>query len=187
MEPTSIKSYQMVHQSILQRNSQTTLFAYGRKVLGSEHTLEDQLFVDATKRDIVLHENSDFYYGPLHMVCFGCGEPAMFHRFPNELIYPFFLLIEQYLCTPQTMSLASSVTFSQHYLTLTFHTLISAESCLRLLTERCLAAFQWGHPDPSNFNNITTHISSQNSPCKQLFCFSWQRSFKILDKMQYRH
>ena len=60
------------------------LFEYGRKVLGSEHTSEDNLFVDVTKRDIVLHKNSDFYYGPLHMICFECSPPAMFRRFPTE-------------------------------------------------------------------------------------------------------
>ena len=50
------------------------LFEYGRNVRTSQHREEDLIFIDCIKRDIVLHKNSDFYFGPLEMYCYGCGQ-----------------------------------------------------------------------------------------------------------------
>lgn len=49
------------------------LFEYGRNVKTSKHHEEDLTFLDAIKKDIVLHKNSDFYFRPLAMYCYGCG------------------------------------------------------------------------------------------------------------------
>ena len=52
------------------------LFEYGRNTKTSEHHEEDPTFLDAIKRDIVIHKNSHFYFGPLEMYCYGCGKLA---------------------------------------------------------------------------------------------------------------
>ena len=50
-------------------------FGYGRHTgaTESEYQQSNELFLEVIHKDIVLHQNSSKYYGPLKMHCYGCG------------------------------------------------------------------------------------------------------------------
>ena len=53
-------------------------FQYGRNTHTSKVEEETTVFSQAILKDVVLHQNSNSYYGPLKLHCYGCSHQTMF-------------------------------------------------------------------------------------------------------------
>lgn len=61
-------------------------FGYGRHTghVDTDYSQSNEIFSEVINKDIVLHQNSSKYYGPLKMHCYGCGNKT-FVRDDNTL------------------------------------------------------------------------------------------------------